>query len=286
MAHPLDSAAKEKTPLRSWRKKYRKLKIRFENAMEDSNKLYTDEQKALSLAKRLQEQNDQLREILLEVNQSDLIPPEQAFNLNLIDSDPTTFGLSRSEIRTRMESPGEYASAILDIDHEEEFLASLDQIDPSTDAPTPDAPPSRPVKKSFTDKDLALRNPMSVINWLRRNQPEVFLQDKPSKEPKDPKEPHENGSEKSTRGIGRKRGSLTHALPSTYKPELLDDEIGFVLEEKAPAKRSRKSIEDEPYRPKGGKSSKRKRDAGDSERGGKKKARASLGSVASGAHKE
>lgn len=42
----------------SCRKKYRKLKIRFDSAMEQSNKLYVDEQKAISLAKRLQEQNE------------------------------------------------------------------------------------------------------------------------------------------------------------------------------------------------------------------------------------
>ena len=48
----------QKTPMRSWRKKYRKLKLRFDKVMEESNALYMDEHKQIAIARRLQEQNE------------------------------------------------------------------------------------------------------------------------------------------------------------------------------------------------------------------------------------
>jgi hypothetical protein len=54
-----DAMLKEtKVPLRSWRKKYRKMKLRFDKVMEDSNNLFRDCHKMDSLAKRLQEENE------------------------------------------------------------------------------------------------------------------------------------------------------------------------------------------------------------------------------------
>lgn len=54
-----DSVLKEtKTPLRSWRKKYRKMKLRFDKAMDESNALFRDCHKLDILAKRLQEENE------------------------------------------------------------------------------------------------------------------------------------------------------------------------------------------------------------------------------------
>lgn len=41
-----------------FRKKFRKMKIMFDKAMEASNSLYREEQKATAIAKRLQEQNE------------------------------------------------------------------------------------------------------------------------------------------------------------------------------------------------------------------------------------
>lgn len=43
---------------RSWRKKYRKMKARFDDVMKESNSLFVDEQKLDALSKRLQEQNE------------------------------------------------------------------------------------------------------------------------------------------------------------------------------------------------------------------------------------
>jgi hypothetical protein len=42
--------------LRSWRKKYRKLKVRFDVAMSDSNKLFKEEKSHLVRCRRIQEE--------------------------------------------------------------------------------------------------------------------------------------------------------------------------------------------------------------------------------------
>jgi hypothetical protein len=47
-----------KQPLRSWRKKYRKMKLRFDKAMDESSSLFRDCHKLEILAKRLQEENE------------------------------------------------------------------------------------------------------------------------------------------------------------------------------------------------------------------------------------
>lgn len=53
-----DVLKEQKVPLRSWRKKYRKMKLKFDKAMDESNKLFTDCHKLDALAKRLQEENE------------------------------------------------------------------------------------------------------------------------------------------------------------------------------------------------------------------------------------
>jgi hypothetical protein len=45
-------------PLRSWRKKYRKLRMRFATVMDDSNAFFKEEKRVLALARRLQEENE------------------------------------------------------------------------------------------------------------------------------------------------------------------------------------------------------------------------------------
>lgn len=49
--------------------------------MRESNGLYDEEQRAIKLARRLQEQNDQLLELLLDVNDSNKIPPYLRYDL-------------------------------------------------------------------------------------------------------------------------------------------------------------------------------------------------------------
>jgi len=45
-------------PYRSWRKKYKKMRQRFSDAMNESNRLARSENRAQALARRLQEENE------------------------------------------------------------------------------------------------------------------------------------------------------------------------------------------------------------------------------------
>ncbi|KAI9710739.1 MAG: hypothetical protein M1820_002572 [Bogoriella megaspora] len=70
-----------KSHYRSWRKKFRKMKLRFDEKMKEGTNLCREEIKAKDIARRLQEQNDRLLDMLLEVNDSIHIPPNLRFNL-------------------------------------------------------------------------------------------------------------------------------------------------------------------------------------------------------------
>ena len=53
-----DVLKEQKVPLRSWRKKYRKMKQRFDRVMDESNTLFKDCHKLEVMARRLQEENE------------------------------------------------------------------------------------------------------------------------------------------------------------------------------------------------------------------------------------
>ncbi|KAF1950912.1 hypothetical protein CC80DRAFT_496437 [Byssothecium circinans] len=167
--------------------------------------------------------------------------------------------------------------------HEEEYLLAIDLaiIDPSYHPHARDGRPLRmlPTQAPPSEKDLTVRNPSSVYNWLRKNQPQVFLQDK------DPQHP-ENVSEKSAARTGNaggrnKRPSATHGTPGP-KTDHEDDDTGFVPET-GKSRKSKGGDDDSAYRPKGGSSrpaNKRKREDGDSAtKGSRKKNRASAGAA-------
>lgn len=212
--------------------------------------------------------------------------------------------------------------------HEEEHLAALDAAlaDPH---PSADDVPGRPIlppestRTVPSDKDLAFRNPDSAYNWLRRYQPQVFLQDhQPAsataenasdKAAPPPAAHHHRGSisagapgaapaSGSANGPstnhphtgGRKRGgarasNASAAAARDADPDALDDEAGYAEPPPPPPPSGgrRRKVEDEAYRPKGGSSrpAKRKRESGgDGERGGgSARKKAARGSMASNA---
>lgn len=181
---------------------------------------------------------------------------------------------------------GDHAPGYMSPAHEEEYLMAMDAAiaDPSYD---PDAHDGRPLRMSNThplpsEKELKIQNPDSVYNWLRKNQPQVFLQDKDAAHP-------ENASEKSSAKVastgGRKRPSA--AAQSTPGPKNdQEEEDGFVPEAgTAGSKRGRGSKDDDySYRPKGGSSrpTKRKREDGDpATKSSRKKGRQSGGGATS-----
>ncbi|TAQ89422.1 hypothetical protein B7494_g2257 [Chlorociboria aeruginascens] len=65
------------------RKKYRKMRIKFDEKMHLSNEYYIQEQMAQDTAKRLAQENDQLLDLLLDVNNSAQIPADRRIDLTL-----------------------------------------------------------------------------------------------------------------------------------------------------------------------------------------------------------
>ena len=92
------------------------------------------------------------------------------------------------------------------------------------------------------ERDALLRNPASVYNWLRRNQPQT-LQD------------HEVASEKSTSRPSNQRTSKRPAAPRK-DDEMIEEDS---MEVEPTPKNKRKREEDTGYRPKGGSSRPKKK---------------------------
>ncbi|KAL1617591.1 hypothetical protein SLS56_010914 [Neofusicoccum ribis] len=338
-AHPDSMDAPAKPPsIRSWRKKYRKMRVRFDDRMRESNSLFREEHKAIALARRLQEQNDQLIDLLLDINDTPKIPQHLRIDLRASSpssaavpsleageaSDPDTIHRQLQEARADLAagriSPedfaqreaeltakfsaldnkslaellkvphthfppeqipddlvGESLAGYLSPNHEEEYLKELDVAlsDPTMYDPndTSGRPIRLPARDIPSDKELQIRNPDSVYNWLRKHQPQVFLQDKENEKG--------DGAEKSSKGGGNgrgggKRGQAAANVATPSKGGDPDDEDGGFVPETGSG-RGKRNKDDEPYRPKGGSSrpSKRKREGEEGAggaRGGRKKA--------------
>lgn len=197
----------------------------------------------------------------------------------------------------KLEEPLGYLSPA----HEEDYLCSLDAVlshplEPGAydinDPANNDGRPFRPFDRStalITDKEVSLKNPMSVTNWLRRNQPEVFLQDK-YEERTNAKASRQAAAEAAAatggpsgpggHGGRSKRASMASvSTPVAPKADedMADEETGFYHETgKSSARGTKRTRDDEPYRPKGGSSRpKRKRMSLAGEEGSRKKSRAS-----------
>jgi IEC3 subunit of the Ino80 complex, chromatin re-modelling len=117
-------------------------------------------------------------------------------------------------------------------------------------------------KSAERERELQLRNPVSVYNWLRKHQPQVFLQD------------HESHGEKQTRPGGSrasKRASVPNNASIKQEHDLYDDD-GIALDANHTGRGKRKRDDDPGYRPKGGNSRplKRKKEDGPSVKKSKK----------------
>ncbi|KAF2706453.1 hypothetical protein K504DRAFT_386408 [Pleomassaria siparia CBS 279.74] len=343
-----DSAPKPKQ--RSWRRKYRKMRAKFEDTMSTSNTLIKDEFRAMALARRLQEQNDQILEMLLDMNDAARLPANFRFDLRLPsdtdaavpEPDPEILQQKLQELRTDLASGtitteeyaqkseqlhnprpilstrtlavllakvphtsevpnpvpdglelSEHAPGYMSPSHEEEYLHATDLALADPTMYDPNSHDGRPLRISSAhpipnEKDLTIRNPDSVYNWLRKHQPQVFLQDKDAIH-------HENTSEKSSarpgnasRG-GKRQSAVTATTPGPkIEHELPDEEQGFIPESGTaggPKGKKGTKEDDGTYRPKGGSSraGKRKREEGETPvpKGRGKKNRVSGGAVAS-----
>ncbi|KND88326.1 hypothetical protein TOPH_06993, partial [Tolypocladium ophioglossoides CBS 100239] len=68
---------------KSWKKKYRKMRIVFDHKMQHGEELHKQEEKASATVKRLAVENDRLLDLLVEVNNSPQIPPEKRIDVSL-----------------------------------------------------------------------------------------------------------------------------------------------------------------------------------------------------------
>ncbi|KAI9882361.1 MAG: hypothetical protein M1823_005894 [Watsoniomyces obsoletus] len=248
-----ETQAETKQTYKSWKKKYRKMRVEFEHKMRESDTLFRAEQKAKETIRRLNEEKEGLLDLLLDINEDEHIPARLRFELPPpdVDAEPaedfpglaefdkslqkktkgdcTTGGnhqeseeeegkevnLSRARAMyiaktlnedtgkpkkfsellhlphpNDMEKAGDFFADEFGIEppltyfHPEEESAWLDELDKtlSEEGPKQRSKASQLQSASVIereeDKEMALKNPVSVYNWLRRNQPQVFLQDK------------------------------------------------------------------------------------------------------------
>ena len=134
------------------------------------------------------------------------------------------------------------AGGLLSNKQEEQYLQSLDiffesrKTHPRAHATSNIGFP-HPEKSADREREAQIRNPVSVYNWLRKNQPQVFLQD-----------PDHDRTKVAAASRKSKRESIAKA--SKVEVELYDDD-GIALEHSG-GRGKRKRDEDSGYRPKGG----------------------------------
>ncbi|KAF7504162.1 hypothetical protein GJ744_002631 [Endocarpon pusillum] len=311
-----------RTSYKSYRRKYRKIMVKFEDRMRESNNLYSKHQRLLDISRRLGEQNDQLLELLHDLNAAPQVPPSHRYDLQPPatihkelehdDERKTTFSdpnIPSAALREAHQSSRNGNTSISDSRQTEESMrqskdpkpmksyASLSKIPyasfnnskldnnpidtPLNGFPAPleeerylegldsylngTAPTPRPFTAAATrggerlsekDREMALKNPVSVYNWLRKHQPQVFLQDN---------EAHsEKPSTRPATSRASKRASTVKQEPDLY------DEDGIALDVGANSRGKRKRDDDGGYRPKGGNGRPVKRKKDDSSASAKK----------------
>ncbi|KAI5467254.1 IEC3 subunit of the Ino80 complex, chromatin re-modelling-domain-containing protein [Mariannaea sp. PMI_226] len=205
-------ATRHRAGYKSWKKKYRKMRITFDQKMHDGEELHKQEAKAAALVKRLAVENDRLLDILFEVNNSPQIPPEKQIDISLdpssrinsavlaVDRDRASHNnkatkkfedllknvphssytqakVALPSIIDELKAPeGEsHPADFLSADDIDNYIYEVDQIiDPDNHFPTL-APLAHPENNHASHPNL--KNPTSVTNWLRKHAPKIFLQD-------------------------------------------------------------------------------------------------------------
>ena len=174
--------------------------------------------------------------------------PRKSFASLSKNAPPTSYTVGEQD----RDSHAQLASGFPTSHQEEQYLQGLDSYLAGS-VPAPRASANSAVGRNGDrgmerDRDMALRNPVSVYNWLRKHQPQVFLQD------------NETQSEKPARGT-TSRTSKRATASIKQEPELYDDD-GIAADMGGSLRGKRKRDDDGGYRPKGGNSrpTKRKKD--------------------------
>lgn len=87
-----------KPTYKSWKKKYRKMRIKFEKIMQDGEDLYLQEQRGLKRAKELAIENDRLLDMLLDMNNSHQWPTDKRIDVRLDVSDDEKLDIDGKDI--------------------------------------------------------------------------------------------------------------------------------------------------------------------------------------------
>lgn len=231
---------------------------------------HTDEQVALETLRvtRHKIQKGEVQQPVYEDLEQELLDtvefaPKQSY-ADLLKGAP----LERSKNDTTPDPISHLIGGFLSSKQEEAYLQALDDfLRTKSNHPRAHAlgnPGARTDGKSADrEREAQLRNPVSVYNWLRKNQPQVFLQD--------------TEAEKAKVALAANRKSKRENVaraPKANQKSLEDD--GIMAEDEAAASTSkgkRKRDEDGGYRPKGGNARPIKRRKGDE---GKRSKRASM----------
>ncbi|KAI1389523.1 IEC3 subunit of the Ino80 complex, chromatin re-modelling-domain-containing protein [Hypoxylon trugodes] len=277
---------------KSWKKKYRKMRIKFDQQSQNIETLHKLEQKAMRTAKRLAIENDRIMDLLMDINESPQIPFERRIDLNMDeDEDDNDSDATQKPTRSlrKLEQDVPHQSFAATAEQFPEILEDLEPEDPvvnptsflnaddideyiyeiDTRLKLPTKPSLAPsiVGKEITNPaaNFALRNPTSVYNWLRRHAPKTFLQDleKEKGGDKDKGKDKDDGhgdkdddhrKRKSTGGNRNKRQSAASRKEKEREAaEPMDWDEDPGYDAPAP-KGKRKRDDDSGYRPKGGSS--------------------------------
>ncbi|KAL8732194.1 MAG: hypothetical protein Q9166_002941 [cf. Caloplaca sp. 2 TL-2023] len=136
-----------KNPYKSFRKKYLKMRHGFKEKMRESNTLFEEEQHAVRLASRLQEQNDQLLELLHTYNKSIRVPPPLRYTLSPTPSPSAVPSLEVDDPQPSIPHPSPHSAlAALEEAHQEfsrgemspaRYREISSQLTPYLTTPTP-----------------------------------------------------------------------------------------------------------------------------------------------------
>ncbi|KAI0554447.1 IEC3 subunit of the Ino80 complex, chromatin re-modelling-domain-containing protein [Xylaria curta] len=276
---------------KSWKKKYRKMRITFDQRMRESEDLHSLELKAMRTAKRLAIENDRLMDLLLDINESPQIPFERRIDLNLDDDDDDDTDSDNSE--TTQKPTKSLKKLIQEVPHQnyDEYIQRFPEVREDLEPADTQTHPTSFLSADDVDEYLhqldmrlglkpkstlapsvvgtniaanspanfALRNPTSVYNWLRRHAPKTFLQDLEKEKDKDKDDRDKEDGRKRKSGPSRKRQSTAGRKEKEREKETAesmdwDDETGYEAPAAGTLKGKRKRDDDPGYRPKGGSS--------------------------------
>ncbi|KHJ34557.1 hypothetical protein EV44_g1230 [Erysiphe necator] len=269
-------------------KKFRKMKIKFDEAMQQNKELFFDEQRGIQTAKRIALQNDQILDILYDMNNSSRIPAEKRIDLTAespyLSEIPTLVSSHELSKVSQLQTPEgkklydeicnmiaarelskppratqkSLALLLASIPHldsknphlPEDVLISLepeegqktpysyitsDQLDEfyhEIDTSLGETPITLRPPTQETSQDSVFENFHSPYNWLRRNVPQIFLQDGECSE-------KSSGKPGALRGAGKRVN-----IPAPSKPDSLEiveeDGLGYDFKLGASKERERK----------------------------------------------